>query len=93
MPRKTVASEAKEFLRILNRRFVGCDGGPTTVGAFTIDSMKPGTTRLYQVCQVTNENGGVKVFSPWMTASEFFMFARGMYETLDLVHFGGWRYL
>lgn len=93
MSRKSVSSEAKEYLRIINQRFFGCDGGPTTVGAFVTDSMKPGTTRLYQVCQVTNNGGGVKVVSSWMTASEFFMFARGMYETLDLVHFGGWRYL
>lgn len=93
MSRKSVSSEAKEYLRIINHRFFGCDGGPTTVGSFVTDSMKPGTTRLYQVCQVTNEGGGVKVVSAWMTASEFFMFARGMYEAFDLVNFGGWRYL
>lgn len=85
--------EAKEMLRILNRQFIGSDGGPTEVGSFVIDSYKPGYDRLYQISQVTNKNGGVKVMSPWLDSKELYAFSRGVFMTFQIVNVGGWRYL
>ena len=64
--RKGVESLMRQLAAVLNKPLDPCwirqeDGAlKATVGAWYLDSIRPGDRRLYQVHEISNENGGVR---------------------------------
>ena len=54
------------------------------VNSFILNNMKPGNTRLFKLAQISNEAGGERDISEWMSNKEMLAYLNGMHDMLML---------